>query len=58
MLRSFWLTARCIPKSDLLQALKDELEGLDAPYTRIITTATASRGFGKILQLRQMLGEE
>jgi hypothetical protein len=44
-----------IPKSELLQALRDEMEDRDTPYTRIIRNASASKGFGKLLQLNKML---
>jgi hypothetical protein len=44
-----------IPKDQILQALADDMNDIETPHTRIIRTATASKGFGRLLQLNRML---
>jgi hypothetical protein len=47
-----------IPKTEIITALRDLDEGKNTLNAGIIRNATASRGFGKLLLLRQMLEEE
>jgi hypothetical protein len=51
-------TIMTIPKTEIITALRDLDEGRNTLHAGIIRNATASRGFGKMLLLREMLDEE